>query len=353
MAQQEKPPSAIASGQVCVGCGTLAAGRAMQQCPLCRFWSCSAPCSGAAAGPVASGGRSKRQGAGRRWSCPNPECAAAAAPATELSSDPTLPQPQPQLQQPPVTAAVHDEPAHSSEGRLTQQLSLDPGRAPAPAAMFSPGQGGSSVYAAGQHTDPFLPQINPVPTAGPPAYPPHMQSGMVQPYHLLQPGSGWPWGMPAAYPMMVPAPPPASMPGYPPAWQMPGMMMPPPFMGPWAWAGYPPAGWPGMAAYPSSMPAQPTGAPAQAAAAGGAGQRMPSRLRQQKRKKQPQPVLQEAAHLSDEDAAAASDSDDDWLTEHNPPTADGRPTQVARVVYKVGALQQPGPGACRTCRVTR
>jgi len=58
-AQQEQP-AAVASGQACVGCGAMAAGRAMQQCAQCRLWSCSTPCRG---GSVAPGGvRPKRQG---------------------------------------------------------------------------------------------------------------------------------------------------------------------------------------------------------------------------------------------------------------------------------------------------
>ena len=334
LAQQEKP-AAVASGHACVGCGALSAERALQQCPLCRYWSCSAPCSGAAAGPVAPGGRPKRQGAGQRWSCPNPECAAAAAPASEPGSDPNLAQSQ-------LLAAAAHAPAPSRDASLPQQPSNDPAGpspVPAPAALFFPGPGATlqdPVYTTGQHTDPTQPQINPVPTAGPSAYPPPMQSGMLPgpPYQLLQPGSAWPWGMPAAHPMMGP-PAPATLP-YPPVWQMPGMMLPPPFMSPWGWLGYPPPmAWPGTAAYPGSMPGQPTGA---AAAAGGGGSqrvRGSSSSRRPKGKKQRQQLVQEAAGVSDEDEAAADDSDDDWLTLQNQPSADGRPTQVSRVVFKV------------------
>mgnify|MGYP001807501566 CR=1 FL=1 len=332
LAQQEKP-AAVASGHACVGCGALSAERALQQCPLCRYWSCSAPCSGAAAGPVAPGGRPKRQGAGQRWSCPNPECAAAAAPASEPGSDPNLAQPQslpqllPHTQQPPAAPLVSPEP------------SSDPARpspVPAPPPMFFPGHGGTLVYTAGQHADPSLPQINPVPTAAPPAYPFPMQSGMVpgQPHQVLQPGSGWPWVMPAAYPMMAPAPPPATLP-YPPV--MPGMMLPHTFMPPWGWAGYaPPMPWPGMAAYPG-FPGQPDGTAAAAAAAGGGGQLGRASSRRPKGKKPRQQLVQEAAGASDRDEAAEDTSDDDWLPLQNQPAAGGHPTQISKVVFKVRA----------------
>lgn len=144
--------------------------------------------------------------------------------------------------------------------------------------------------------------------------------------------------------MMLPAPPPAPTPGYQP------VLLPPPFMAPWGWAGYLPMAWPGMAAYPGSMPLQPPEGAAAAAAAGtaaaaaaggaGGGQHIISRPRKQKHRKQRQEVVQEAASLSDEEEEAAADSsDDDSLTEHNQPAADGRPAQVAKVVYKVRRAQ--------------
>jgi len=123
---------------------------------------------------------------------------------------------------------------------------------------------------------------------------------------------------------------------YPPVWQMPGMMMPPHFMSPWGWVGYPPMPWAGIPAYPSSMNPGAAAAAAAAAAAEGVDQRMGGSSRwPQGKKKQRQQLVQETVGISGEGDVAADSSDDDWLPAPNQPAVDGRPTQVSKVVYKV------------------
>jgi len=64
------------ASKTCMACNTYVAGKSMQQCPVCRQWSCSAPCRSGSAGLVAAclKGRPQTQGAGLRWSCPHPRC---------------------------------------------------------------------------------------------------------------------------------------------------------------------------------------------------------------------------------------------------------------------------------------
>ena len=262
-AGQQDLPSAVASDPACcIGCNTRAAGRPMQQCPLCREWSCSAPCRGVAAStvPAGSGGRPQRQGAGLRWSCPNKRCGQPAATAAALvhsSSNPKQSKPQ----QP--QAAAGPVPLLSSGPPLVQQNSLDP-LGPSPAAMpHTMLPSGPDVtlpnpgYPVGHHTDPTHPQSIPMYTAGPPAYTQPMQGGVlfVPPYQLLPPGGTGPSSMPFASPMMSSAPLPATMP-YPPGWQMSGMFMQHPFMSPWPWAGYPPMAWPAVQSNACSLVVQ-------------------------------------------------------------------------------------------------
>jgi hypothetical protein len=90
---------------------------------------------------------------------------------------------------------------------------------------------------------------------------------------------------------------------------------------------------------------QPGGAEAAAAAAAAAAggfisQRVEGSKRHHRGTKQRQQLVQEAACLSDEDGAAACSSDDDFLPAQNQQPADGRPTQVSKVVYKVNSFSQ-------------
>lgn len=270
---------------------------------------------------------------------PHPQCGTKAASTwlqqlPDHSSDHAIPQ-----QQPDSAAPVSDGPMTAQPPQQHGSDPPGPSATLATAPMSFPVQGvvpqNTPVYTAGQPAVAAQLHSTVLHPAGPPAYPAPMQSWMppgpfpYQPPHPA-PAAAGPWGMPYSY-TMAPAPPPTNT--YPPVWQ-PGMMVPPPFMGPWGWAGHPPMPWPGMAAYSSGMPEQP--APA-AAAAGHGGQRKASRPKQQ-RKKQGQTVVQEAANLSDEDEAAADNSDDDWLLEDNQPAADGRTTNITKVIHKVRAL---------------
>jgi hypothetical protein len=335
----------------CIGCKTIAAGRAMHQCTECSKWSCMAPCGGASVGPAA-GGRPKRQGAGLRWSCPNPVCASpashsghvklqqlldAASEEDEPSDGPTAPQEAP------------SSPALAQPG--PQQPSLPPqAPVPAPAAMSTPGLASvpQNIPAYIQGQPPDFAQLQNMATTGPYAYPLPMQNGPYWPWQYPPQPALSLWGAPTLPPM--PPAHPSAKPGYPPA--LPGMLPQLPFMPPWLWPGYgPPMQWQGMPAWPSGITQVPAGTPAAAAAAaaaaGGGGQQAASRGKKTSSKKQRQTVLQEAANLSDEDEAAADSSDDDFLPQHSMRPQDQTAAgPVTKIIYKVRAGRHL-PTLCR------